>query len=398
MAVTKRCGAEKLCGVLLAMFAWGMAAWAAYTGVRWTVALGWPAVPCFITESRGEQVRGEHPYAFRVAYRYTWFGREYVGRVVNEDYRGSSDVAEADRLIRAFPAGHQRRCFVNPRNPSESVLVHDNVWVPACLVFAMGLGGAFLLKAFCGTPRGLGFLSGVFLILMGLGGYAVFFAVPVWRGLRSRGWKATPCVVTSGEVRSTDHHSVVSVRACWPDIVFRYQVGGASYRSNNVNASDVGSPWWYGARRVVRCYPPGSAAVCFVNPFDPSEAVLDRSLSGTQWFGVWPLTMAGLGAVGVMGRTRQIGAPRLWGTLALWAATTVTLTVLWVTVSDLVGDLHDGTSEPAEIVAVLLAFFVSGGLLTAWAILAARSRHQKTSGTGSTAVYDRDTDHWDKAK
>jgi hypothetical protein len=392
----------KALGMFLALLAWGMAGFAAYTAVLWARARSWPAVPCVITASLVDEHRGRKPYHFRVAYRYERSGRWHDGRVYREDYKGSEDVAEADRLARAYPVGARRVCLVNPGAPSEAVLRHDNVWLPVALVAGMGLGGAFLLGVFVAPGYRMEACSGPFLFLMGLACYVVLFGTPLWAGLRSRGWRATSCVIASGEVRSETHHGLLTVTSYWPNVVYRYEVGGVVFRANTWNASDVGSPWYYGARGVVRRYPPGARAACFVNPADPSEAVLDRSLSGSQWFGVWPLVMAGLGAVGVVktvtGREPRLGTPRLWGTLALWAATTSALTVLWATGSDLVRDVRVGIAEPFEYVAVALTSIVSSGLLLVWIALAVDHRAKPVQagkrGAGLLAVWDRQIDTW----
>jgi hypothetical protein len=264
----------------------------------------------------------------------------------------------------------------------------------------MGLAGAVVLGAFTGRGPRVEALSGPLLVFVGLGGYLGFFGVPLRAGLRSLGWTPTPCLILSGEVRSETHHGMVTFTTYWPDVVYRYRADGADYRANTVNASDAGSPWYYGARRVLRRYLPGSRAVCYVDPAEPSEAVLTRSLSGTQWFGVWPLVMALLGAVGVItnvrGREPRLGTPRLWGTLALWAATTSALTVLWATGADLIGDIHEGVAEPLEYAGVALAGLLSAGLALGWVALSVRHRSGRDrggkQGVGLLAVWDREFD------
>src|SRR5262245_37644001 len=97
--------------LLLVASTWGLAVWAAYTAVRQSMARRWPAVPCVGLGSRVEEVGGEYPYLCRVAYEYRWNRIRYNGRTYREKYRGSQDVAEADRLARAYPAGSSRVCY-----------------------------------------------------------------------------------------------------------------------------------------------------------------------------------------------------------------------------------------------------------------------------------------------
>jgi hypothetical protein len=271
--------------MLLVIAPLGIAGWATYTAVRWSLARTWPAVPCVITSSLVNEVSRDNPYVFRVAYRYSRAGEWYDGRTYREEYRGSPNIAEADALARAFPIGAQRVCYVNPRNPAEAVLEHENVWIAALLAAVMWLIVAGLKSLLNPFRRGV-MARGLFLIVLGLGCYGFFFGLPLSRGLRSLGWRPTRCVVQSGQVRSTTHHGAISITIYRPDVIYQYEVNGVSYRANTYNASDVGSPWYYGARGVVRHHAPGLQTTCFVDPADPSAAVMARIPSGTQWFGV----------------------------------------------------------------------------------------------------------------
>jgi hypothetical protein len=363
--------------VFLIAVAWGIAGWAAYTAVRWSLARYWPAVPCVVTGSVVQDVSRERPYRFQVAYRYSWAGRVYDGSTYREECGGSADIAEADRLARAFPIGTHRICYVNPGNPSQAVLVHDPVWIPATVAVANLLAGAFFARLLVAGTRRRGALAAPFHVLLiaaGLGVYVFIFGLPLSKGLRSLGWQATPCVIQSGQVRSVFHGGWPSFMTYWPDVMYRYEVDGVAYRANTYNVSDVGSPWYYGARGVVRRHPPAMRATCYVNPADPSEAVMDRTPSGTQWFGVWPLGLAVMCALGIVesvtGRGIQLGPPRVWGTLALGAATTSALTILWITGTDLLRDLNEGVSEWPEYLAVAVAGPLSAGLVRAWVSLA----------------------------
>ena len=374
--------------LLLAIPFWCIACWAAYTAFRWSLARSWPAVPCVISAGSVEEVHGNRPYVFRVRYRYTWAGKDYEGRTHQEDHEGTFDIVEADRLARAFPIGSNSTCYVNPGRPSQAVLEHDNVWIPiAIAVFALHYGGFFVLKG-----RAWRAVGGSFLAAIGLGCYVGFFGSPLWKALRSQGWRATACVIQSGCVRSERH---LYNTTYWPDVVYCYDVNGVTYRANTGNASDVGSPWYYGARGIIHRHPPGMVTTCYVNPSDPSEAVLVRSLSSTQWFGVWPLVMIVMGASEVVAsftaRKIKVGRPRFWGTLALGAATTSALTVLWITGADLLRDCQDGVADGLEATSVAIAGLFSVGLMLAWISLAA-NRPGRGTATAPPVVWDREID------
>jgi hypothetical protein len=374
--------------LLLATPCWFITGWAAYTAVRWSLARSWPAVPCVISTSWVEEVSGDKPYIFRVSYRYTRAGKEYEGLTYQEDRKGSSDIAEADRLARAFPAGSNSICYVNPGQPNEAVLEHDNLWIPIFVAIFMLHSGACLGL----TGRRWRAAGGSFLAFMGLGCYVGFFGLPLCKALCGQGWRATPCTVQSACVRSSDklYHTNY-----WPDVVYLYEFNGVAYRANTYNVSDVGSPWYYGARGVVRRHPPGMMTTCYVNPSDPSEAVLVRALSGTQWFGVWPLVMIMMGASLVVesftGREFKVGTPRFWGTLALGAATASTLTVLWITGADLIRDYQEGLADWPESMSIAIAGLFSAGLMLAWVSLAV-SRRGRVAAGAPLVVWDSEID------
>jgi hypothetical protein len=105
----------KLLWFLVAV-AWGIGVWAVYAAVRWSLASGWPVVPCLITMSSVQDVGGEKPYRFRVAYQYSWAGRPYVGETYREDYRGS--VFSGFRDVKGCPEIHGQSIHSTPdRDP-----------------------------------------------------------------------------------------------------------------------------------------------------------------------------------------------------------------------------------------------------------------------------------------
>jgi len=54
-------------------------------------------------------------------------------------------------------------------------------------------------------------------------------------------------------------------------------------------------------------YVRGTKTVCYVNPKDPSEAVMDRGMASATWFGLIPLVFVAIGAVGIAGAIRGKG-------------------------------------------------------------------------------------------
>jgi hypothetical protein len=88
----------------------------------------------------------------------------------------------------------------------------------------------------------------------------------------SRGWVETPCEVLSIRAVGFEDFSV--------EISYAYRVGAETYRSDRFSFADNLSV--DDAHGFAERHPPGSKAVCYVNPADPSDAVFVRSVNVTR--------------------------------------------------------------------------------------------------------------------
>ena len=143
----------------------------------------------------------------------------------------------------------------------------------------------------CGTVFVLGFL-GIFVVVgTGLGYY--LSAVPLYNAYQARAWTPTACEVISSRIVHGDETS----RA---DIVYRYRVGDRQYTADRYNflpssKSDSTVP------ALVARHPAGARFECYVDPGDPSRAVINRSPTIWYCFGLLCFAMfAGIpGGIGV---------------------------------------------------------------------------------------------------
>jgi hypothetical protein len=143
-------------------------------------------------------------------------------------------------------------------------------------------------------------------ILVGLGIFYGLTLHPAWKIMEARHWRELPCVVDSSQVvvHSGDDGSTYSV-----EVVYRYFYDGREYTSNRYDFS-VGST---GARKgkeaIVARHPAGTETRCFVNPDQPTEAVLHRGWAQTMFFGAFGLLFTAAGGFGLFfigGSTRGI--------------------------------------------------------------------------------------------
>ena len=130
-------------------FAWRL--WISYQMT--SVSRLWPSVVCHIESSRIVSMRptpsSPMAYRFEIRYRYQFAGVSHVStriRHVESSPTPHREVVLA--LQQKFPTGAQLRCYVNPSEPSESVLIPGtraalySIWFP--LLFVVGGGGMLL--------------------------------------------------------------------------------------------------------------------------------------------------------------------------------------------------------------------------------------------------------------
>jgi hypothetical protein len=120
---------------------------------------------------------------------------------------------------------------------------------------------------------------------------------PLARVYDARQWPATSCTVVSSEVKS---HSDSDGTTYSVHIVYRYTVNGRDYQSDRYNFMGGSSSGYNSKKTVVRRYPPGKPAFCYVNPRDPSDAVLERRFTPMMLVGLFPLIFVAVGAGGMI--------------------------------------------------------------------------------------------------
>jgi hypothetical protein len=304
--------------------------------IRQDLAAGhWDKAPCVIVSSRVTERNEDPPYVFEVSYRYSAAGAERTGTNYRRRYKGSYDYAEALRLARRYAPGTKAVCRVNPEDPAEALLaVGGSGWHLIDVLFPMG----FVLAGIAGiyltwrrkkpaaaeaisdqAPSGKGawalaaFMA-IFL-LAGIGFLIPFFVQPVLKVLGARDWPAVPCRIESSRVRTHegDDGDTYSV-----DILYAYEVNGEQFKSNRYHFMGGSSSGYEGKKAVVNRHKPGTEAVCYVNPKDPTEAVLERGFTPELLFGLIPMVFVLVGGGGLVFAVRRArrGAPG--GAAATW--------------------------------------------------------------------------------
>ncbi len=143
--------------------------------------------------------------------------------------------------------------------------------------------------------------AGAALLLL-FGGYVLASSARWLRRIRgARHWVQTPCEVRSIRAVGVEDFSV--------EISFAYVVGATAYRSDRFSLAAGLSVT--DAHGFVERHPPGSEAVCYVNPADPADAVFVRSVNlvpAALLFAAGGVAAAGGGYLAWLSATGRAGA------------------------------------------------------------------------------------------
>jgi hypothetical protein len=281
----------------------------------------WKEAPCTIIQAAIIEEpfsRTVTHFVLRPEYTYRYQGREYRStRYTSGKHQGSTDVTDAEQARARFAPGSPAKCYVNPRNPNEAVLKRGELWGGLFLLAPFMIVGLMTHEEIFGwferrrrqryamadlplseaneamqTDRRLVFFA-ILSLLLGTFfiGFCIVHPLRAWN--ESRDWIETPAVITHCEVtsHSSQHGPQYSV-----ELTYTYEVAGQQYRSGR-RAFGIGidepvadlTAW-------VQSHPVGAKVRCFVNPRDPTEAVLKRTFRIGWVSAALGLLMLGTGA------------------------------------------------------------------------------------------------------
>jgi hypothetical protein len=140
----------------------------------------------------------------------------------------------------------------------------------------------------------LGLFFSVFLLV---GVWATYsFALKPWLGVwAARDWVPVTCQIRSSEVRQHDGDSTTYSVA----ITYSYVVDGREYTGDRYDFTAGSSSGRKAKKAIVARYRVGAESLCYVNPANPQEAVLERTRVRDWGFGLIPLVFVLVGAGGV---------------------------------------------------------------------------------------------------
>ena len=267
-------------------------------GWRTAATYGWRQTECEILASEGRLRRDSRtdkpPFEFVARYRYTWQGNELTSERFSQAGARFSDWSKIRRLVRKYPPGSRVACYVDPESPSQAILERQGFWILPLLVLPLlfvfiGVAGIYRLwlggkkaknkvealsRGSRARKRWIGPVLFATFALVGLGVFVGIFLPSAVRTVASQRWKAVPCRIEFSRVgvHRGDKSTTYSV-----DLLYSYEVGGRVYRSSRYRNFDFSSSGYGAKKDVVRSLPRGAERTCYVDPADPTNAVLDRS-------------------------------------------------------------------------------------------------------------------------
>lgn len=264
----------------------------------------WLQVPCRIVAAEVVPVpsrKGGRNYTIDVSFVYHpaavmgggQAGPEHTGRRYALRWESDSNRIAKEMVVQRLRGRPQTVCWVDPHDPTQSVLDRSlgaalpPLWLLVFLIFP--IVGLLAIPHSFHERRRLGgwwrrdppfsrppvrsssvFLMGLVSLVMGVGSAFGFYVLPLWRCWQAQGWVAVPCHLAGA-------HGPQDI----PRFIYRWGAEGegtqtlTGYRFN-LSADGQADP-----AQLSAGYPSLSgtaSATCHVDPHDPFNAVLDRSV------------------------------------------------------------------------------------------------------------------------
>ena len=117
-------------------------------------------------------------------------------------------------------------------------------------------------------------------IALPLAMFYFLFWVPLRRVRSARFWRETRCLIVSSSVSEDATESGVYQLF----VTYQYVFCGRHYVSRRYSFSPSATAGYRGKKRLADRLAPGTTAICYVNPDNPGDAVIDRGLTWDMVF------------------------------------------------------------------------------------------------------------------
>jgi len=246
-----------------------------------------------IDSDREERRRFEERNFADIVYEYSVAGRKLRNnRVSIGEDRGNFEVAET---IAKYPVGTVVTVYYNPLHPDQAVLERD---LPKGMWGCLGIATAIVLAIVFGSAIGLHQITefaskhlanpkvSPFVVAMSAFGFLIaLFGLALHRQASlARKWPVVPGTIKSSGLEqfmsAPSEPAERSQLTFQSKVSFAYRFNGIDYVSEHASLGGKVSSTSRGlVERFARKYPNGAKVKVYVNPLNPSEAVLEPRAS-----------------------------------------------------------------------------------------------------------------------
>ncbi|MFO7973840.1 MAG: DUF3592 domain-containing protein [Candidatus Hydrogenedentota bacterium] len=145
------------------------------------------------------------------------------------------------------------------------------------------------------------FLVFALVLIFGVGLFYLLTVRNYQKASAAKSWEETPCKITRSEVTSRSEYRDGRHRTYYSaEVAYAYTFNGKEYNGSRYDFAEGSSTSRAKARDIVEANPVGADRVCYVNPNEPSEAVLNRDLPTVALIGVLGIFLALIGLGGMV--------------------------------------------------------------------------------------------------
>ena len=129
-----------------------------------------------------------------------------------------------------------------------------------------------------------------------------FVVTPLLKIKASENWPKKNCVISKSRVKEIRSRTDGKTRITYSiDMTFKYKFKGIDYISEKYNFITHSDGNYNSKSKIVNRYPPGKSASCYVNPENPSEAVISREFDALWGPGILSSIAMLIGIAGIIG-------------------------------------------------------------------------------------------------
>jgi hypothetical protein len=286
-----------LAGAFLTLFG-GVGAWSFISSLH---PLLWKSAPCeLLVFNPTDDPKSDHPFGAEVKFRFRIGANNYEGSQLG--IAGWKNARDQLRAWQSFTVNGKATCYLPGGNPKNAVLFRPvPKWDGIAFIVFSGCIGWILYHAHRGRDLPTDALGAKVMPAVGIlfGGAGLFMllrlSLPVWiETFQVRTWEEKPAKIIWSESRVSGSGSKQTRRA---DICYEYNAAGKTWRNNGLYPGRLGAGNSGGTDALIGDHPPGSSAICRVDPERPERALLFTNAGWSMVFTLFPLPFLAIGGM-----------------------------------------------------------------------------------------------------